>query len=351
MKQHEMVKHYYGQVLQSTADLKTSACCTTTAMPAHVKAVLEQIHEEVQARYYGCGLVVPEALEGLRVLDLGCGSGRDTFLLSKLVGRQGFVVGIDMTPEQINFARRHVAYHTSQFGYDRPNVDFIDGTVEHLEESGLEAGTFDLVVSNCVINLVPDKRAVLQQVYRLLKAGGELYFSDVYADRRIPQSLTEDPVLYGECLSGALYWNDFVALAKACGFADPRLVADNPVTIHDAGQKDKLGNIRFYSATYRLFKLEGLEPACEDYGQAVIYRGTLRHHPHRFVLDKHHVIETSRVFPVCGNTCRMLKESRFRPHFEFLGDGKTHYGIFSGCGTTLPFDNPDDLTASTTGCC
>ncbi len=199
MKQHEMVKHYYGQVLQSTADLKTNACCTTTAMPTHVKAVLEQIHEEVQARYYGCGLVVSEGLEGLRVLDLGCGSGRDTFLLSKLVGRQGFVVGIDMTPEQINFARRHVAYHTSRFGYDRPNVDFIDGTVEHLEESGLEAGTFDLVVSNCVINLVPDKRAVLQQVYRLLKAGGEFYFSDVYADRRIPPSLTEDPVLYGEC--------------------------------------------------------------------------------------------------------------------------------------------------------
>jgi SAM-dependent methyltransferase len=351
MKQHELVKHYYGQVLQSTADLKTNACCTATAMPAHVKAVLELIHEEVQARYYGCGLVVPEALEGLRVLDLGCGSGRDTFLLSKLVGKQGFVVGIDMTPEQINLARRHVAYHTRQFGYDRPNVDFLDGTIERLEEAGLEPETFDLVVSNCVINLVPDKRAVLEQVYRLLKTGGEFYFSDVYADRRIPPSLTADPVLYGECLSGALYWNDFVTLAKACGFTDPRLVADTPVTLHDAAHADQLGNIRFYSATYRLFKLEGLEPACEDYGQAVIYRGTLRDHPHRFVLDKHHVIETGRVFPVCGNTCRMLKESRFRPYFDFLGDGRNHYGIFGGCGTALPFGEADDPEAATSGCC
>lgn len=351
MTEHDLVKHYYGAVLQGTADLKTNACCTAAAMPEHVKVVLAQIHEEVQERYYGCGLVVPEALEGLRVLDLGCGSGRDTFLLSKLVGSEGLVVGIDMTPEQLDFARRHVGYHTRQFGYDRPNVDFVEGTIECLEKTGLESGSFDLIVSNCVINLVPDKRAVMDQVYRLLKTGGEFYFSDVYADRRIPSSLVADPVLYGECLSGALYWNDFQTLAKACGFADPRLVADNPIVIHEAEQKDKLGNIRFYSATYRLFKLEGLEPSCEDYGQAVIYRGTLPHHPHRFVLDKHHDIETDRVFPVCGNTWRMLQETRFRPHFEFLGDGRTHYGVFSGCGTVLPFDTGEAPKASASGCC
>ncbi|MBA1330760.1 methyltransferase type 11, partial [Candidatus Endoriftia persephone str. Guaymas] len=186
------------------------------------------------------------------------------------------------------------------------------GHIEQLDMLGLEDESFDIIVSNCVINLSPDKEAVLREAYRLLKPGGELYFSDVYADRRVPQVLLEDPVLYGECLSGALYWNDFQNLAKKVGFADPRLVEDRPITIDNADIEQKIGHIGFWSATYRLFKLEGLEPACEDYGQAVVYKGGIEGSEESFLLDGHHLIQKSKMFLVCGNTYRMLNETRFR---------------------------------------
>jgi SAM-dependent methyltransferase len=125
-----------------------------------------------------------------------------------------------------------------------------------------------------VINLCPDKEAVLQSCHRLLKPGGELYFSDVYSSRRVPEELRKDEVLWGECLSGALYWNDIQNLAKTCGFKESRLVEDAPVTIENkkVQQKMRHKNLEFYSATYRLFQLDCLEPHCEDYGQAVIIR-------------------------------------------------------------------------------
>ncbi|HCQ35347.1 MAG TPA: methyltransferase type 11, partial [Alcanivorax sp.] len=119
-------------------------------------------------------------------------------------------------------------------------------------------------------------------------------------------------------------------------FGDPRLVESRRLTIENPAIEAKLGNIRFYSATYRLFNIDALEPACEDYGQAVIYKGTVDHHPHSFVLDDHHVIETGKVFPVCGNTWLMLAESRFADHFEFIGNFDSHFGIFEGCGLNVP---------------
>ncbi len=347
----ESVRFYYGKVLSTSADLKTDACCTAEAMPPHLQKLLEKIHPEVQSKYYGCGLVIPEALEGCRVLDLGSGSGRDAFLIAALVGAEGSVTGVDMTPEQLEVARRHEAWHAERFGYREPNTRFLEGRLEHLDELPLEAGGFDVVVSNCVINLVEDKPAVLRHVHRLLAPGGEFYFSDVYADRRLPEAVRRDPVLYGECLGGALYWNDFLTLAKAAGFADPRLVSDRPLTIGDAEQAAKVGNARFFSATWRLMKIDGLEPACEDYGQAVRYRGTIDHHPDRFVLDKHHVIETGRIFPVCGNSWRMLKESRFASHFDFFDGDGTHFGIFPGCGTGIPFDGEESGEGGDGGCC
>jgi arsenite methyltransferase len=341
------VQEYYGTTLSSSADLRTDACCDASSVPEALRPLLARIHPEVLSRYYGCGLVVPPLLEGLRVLDLGCGSGRDVYLLAQLVGPNGAVVGVDMTPEQLGVARRHQQHHADQFGFS--NVDFLEGRIEQLEHLPLAHGSFDLVISNCVVNLSTDKLAVLNGVRRLLKSGGEFFFADVYADRRVPEALRHDPVLYGECLSGALYWNDFLRLARQAGFADPRLVNDRPLEITDAELTARTGAIRFFSATYRLFHLPELEDACEDHGQAVIYRGTIAEHPNALPFDKHHWIEAGKVFPVCGNTFRMLAESRLAPHFRFIGDFNRHYGLFEGCGTAIPFTKTGlEATMSTT---
>jgi len=347
----ELVQAYYGKELQGTADLRTSACCDADAVPDWLKPLLARVHPEVSSRYYGCGLVCPPLLEGCRVLDLGCGSGRDLFLLAQLVGASGAVVGVDMTPEQLEVARRHQGFHAEQFGFD--NVRVLEGHIEQLEALDLEPASFDVIVSNCVLNLSTDKPAVLRGVQRLLKPGGEFYFSDVYADRRLPEPLRSHPVLYGECLGGALYWNDFLRLARAAGFADPRLVSDRPLEVTDPELAALLGEARFFSATYRLFQIPELEDACEDHGQAVIYRGTIPGSPSRFDFDKHHSLEAGRVFPVCGNTWRMLQQSRLAPHFSFVGNFDHHFGLFEGCGSSIPFDGgaATATSASVEGSC
>lgn len=345
---HDIVQDYYGRQLHHSDDLKTTACCDISQMPAWLKPLLARIHPEVLSRYYGCGLVCPPLLEGCRILDLGCGSGRDVYALAQLVGATGSVLGVDMTEEQLAVARKHQTFHEQQFGY--ANVHFMHGYIERLSELGLAANSFDVIVSNCVVNLSPDKDSVLQGVFNLLKPGGEFYFSDVYADRRVPNAVRNDPVLYGECLGGALYWNDFLRLAQRHGFADPRLISDRPLSITDPALATRIGNLQFFSADYRLFKLDALESACEDYGQAVIYRGTIPTHPDYFDLDAHHHIETGRVFPVCGNTWHMLKGTRFSAHFDFIGDFSRHYGLFAGCGSVMPFgQNASDHTQQ--NCC
>lgn len=346
------MKAYYGKVLQTSADLQTNACCTGEEMPQEIRSVLSELAPEVVNRYYGCGLVVPSELEGLRVLDLGCGAGRDVYLLSRLVGEQGEVIGVDMTREQLDVAEKYREEHAQRFGYAKSNVSFVEGQLEQLGELGLTESSFDLIVSNCVINLCRDKAGALSDAHALLKPGGEMYFSDVYADRRVPADVGQDPVLYSECLGGALYWNDLISLARRSGFNDPRLVSDSPITIDNERLAALVGDIRFYSATYRLFRLDGLEDACEDYGQAVIYRGTVPGQSTALLLDKHHRFEKGRVAPVCGNTWRMLKETRFEPHFDFIGDMSTHFGIFDGCGTAIPFDDATgELPETGGGCC
>lgn len=347
------VRSYYGETLQSTADLRTDACTTAAAPSPHVKTALAAVHDEVMSRYYGCGLAIPSALRGLRVLDLGCGAGRDVFALAKLVGPEGEVVGVDMTKAQLDVARRHEDWHAEQFGYETPNTRFVEGELEHLGRLDLEPGSFDLIISNCVINLCEDKPAVFRAAHRLLKPGGELYFSDVYADRRIPEALVADPVLYGECLSGALYWTDFHRLTAAAGFADARVVDHRRLGILDAELAAKVEPIRFASITTRLFKLEGLESACEDYGQAVVYRGGIEGMERVFVLDAEHAIEAGRVFPVCGNTLAMLRETRFAPYFEVVGSGDTHLGLFPGCEAPDVFAEAGDAAGGTgaSGCC
>lgn len=349
MNIQQNVKDYYGKELSSSQDLKTDACCTIDDLPDYLKPLLANVHPDVRARYYGCGLIAPLALQGCRVLDLGSGAGQDAYALAQLAGARGSVVGVDMTPEQLAVARGHQDWHAEKFGY--ANVEFLEGDIERLETLDLEPASFDVIISNCVINLVEDKEAVFRAARNLLKPGGEFYFADIYADRRLPEALRHDPVAQGECLGGALYWNDFLNSAKRAGFSDPRLVTDRPIAINNAALRNRLAPAQFYSATYRLFNIDGLEPACEDYGQAVVYKGGVDESEKAFLLDGHHFIEKGRVFPVCGNTYRMLNESRFAEYFEFIGDWSTHYGIFPGCGTAAPFGEAAPEAKTSGACC
>ena len=336
-QKHTEVQQYYSESLTSTEDLQTNACCTMSPPPKHIRDTISMIHDEVLDKYYGCGLTIPYQLEGLKILDLGSGSGRDCFIASKLVGQDGEVVGIDMTDEQLSVAKKYIDYHTEKFGYKYANTKFIKGNIEELDALDLEEGSFDLIISNCVINLAEDKLKVLKDAYRLLKPGGEMYFSDVYSDRRISKELQADPVLWGECLSGALYWNDFLNVAKKAGFIDPRNVESKPIDVGNDELSEKLGLINFFSVTYRLFKLDTLESDCEDYGQAVVYNGTIHGLKEAYTLDDHHVFPKGKMITVCGNTYMMLNATRFKKHFNFYGNFETHYGIFEGCGGKMPF--------------
>jgi ubiquinone/menaquinone biosynthesis C-methylase UbiE len=340
----EAVRNYYGRVLKSTQDLQTSACCTAEKLPAHLLEVEKLIHEEVKEKFYGCGSPLPLALDGATALDLGCGSGRDTFLLSRLVGERGQVIGVDMTPEQLSVAERHLEYHRQQFGYSRSNVRLVSGFIEDL--NSIQSSTVDLVVSNCVVNLSPDKRRVFKEILRVLKPGGELYFSDVFSGRRVPQPLKEDPVLLGECLGGALYIEDFRRVLREVGCFDYRVVSKRRLSLDNPDIERKAGMIDFYSMTVRAFKLE-LEDICEDYGQVATYLGTIPESPHSFTLDDRHLFKTRRPTPVCGNTAAMVTDTRYAKHFKVLGDKSTHFGPFD-CGPTV---SPQAFADGVSGAC
>lgn len=325
------VRDYYGKTLQSSADLKTSACCSAGAMPAHLREVLAKLHPEVKDRFYGCGSPIPSALDGVTVLDLGCGSGRDAYLLSALVGERGRVIGVDMTAQQLEVAERRRAFHANAFGHARSNVDFRLGDLSDLAALGIADDSIDAAVSNCVLNLVPDKPRAFAEILRVLKPGGELYFSDVFADRRLSRALLADPVLLGECLAGALYVEDFRRVLTRLGVADARVCARSLISLTDPTIERKIGFAHFQSITWRVFKLP-LEDRCEDYGQVAIYLGTLAESPHRFVLDDHHLFEAHKPVRVCGNTADMLATTRYAPHFRVEGDKSRHFGLFD-CGT------------------
>ena len=329
----ESVKDYYGKQLRSKDDLASGACCCTDSPPAEIRNVLPLIADEILNKFYGCGSPLPPLLEGMTVLDLGCGTGRDVYIASKLVGESGFVIGVDMTAEQIEIAKKYQDEQRERFGFKLSNVKILQGYIEDLKSLGIEDNSVDVVISNCVINLSPAKEQVFKEIYRVLKPGGELFFADVFSDRRIPVLLANDPVLHGECLAGTLYTEDFRRIMAANGWADFRYtniryldLADNEVI------EEKLGFATFSSRTVRAFKLADLEDICEDYGQVAYYDGSITGHPHFFDLDSHHRFFTDKPMLVCGNTASMLLNTRYSKAFKVIGDRSVHYGVFGGCG-------------------
>ena len=335
--QLDAVQDYYSKVLQTKSDLKTTACCSAESMPEHLKLFASQIHPEVLSKFYGCGVPIPPALEGCKVLDLGCGTGRDCFLLSKLVGPHGAVIGIDMTESQLATARNYI---------NETNIRFVHGYIEDLKSADIGDNTIDTVVSNCVINLSPAKERVFSEIFRVLKPGGELYFSDVFCDRRLSEDMRNDQVLLGECLGGAMYIEDFRRLMNKSGCADYRTINSIPITITNSEVKAKIGAANFFSLTIRAFKLN-LEDKCEDYGEVAYYRGGIPESPNSFLLDDHHFFEKNKPMLVCSNTSDMVLKTRYQPYFEVIGKRDQHFGLFD-CVSPAP-----QTSSATTGgsCC
>lgn len=350
--EHKDVKEYYGEVLKSNRDLKTNACCTSDALSDEVKRALSEIHPEIINRFYGCGSPIPPLLNGLTVLDLGCGTGRDSFVLSKLVGESGRVLGVDMTEAQIDVAKKYLEHQMSTFGYPSPNIEFKLGNIENLAALKISDNTIDVIVSNCVINLSPDKEKVFREIFRVLKPGGELFFSDIFADRRIDPELAKNSVLRGECLGGALYIQDFRRLLVKLGFNDYRVVSSRDISIGNKELEKKIGNVHFSSLTIRAFKLD-LEDRCEDYGQVAYYLGTIPDSPHSFLLDNHHLFNANQPLLVCGNTASMLQNTRFKHHFKVIGEKSQHFGLFDCGESRLVSSSRQDVTAkrSDSACC
>ncbi|MCJ8324005.1 MAG: methyltransferase domain-containing protein [Rhizobiales bacterium] len=322
---HEDVKQYYGETLTTKDDLLTSACCPTDAMPAYLQPLVANIHDEILSKFYGCGSPIPPKLDGLTVLDLGSGSGQDCYVLSQLVGQNGQVIGVDMTEQQLDVARKYIDYHTKKFGYSSPNVKFVKHFIEDL--SSIDDASIDLVVSNCVINLAPEKDQVFAEIYRILKPGGELYFADVFADRRLSAELKADPVIVGECLGGALYTEDYRRQMAALGFHMSYTVSDSVLTVEDEALKPKLAHINFSSQTVRAFKIDA-EDREENYGHKARYDGSIAEFEDRFTLDVNNVFAKGEWVAVSGNVANILSQSRYRDGFEVTGDFETHYGGF-----------------------
>lgn len=347
---HAAVSEYYGETLKGTTDLKTSACVVGGELTGDVAKLLRNVHPEVQDRFYGCGSPIAPLLQGVTTLDLGCGTGRDVYVASQLIGPTGTAIGVDMTSELLEIAQRHESWHSRKFGFTKPNTRFVKGTIENLKAAEIEDNSVDVVMSNCVLNLASDKEAVFREIWRVLKPGGELYFSDVFSDRRVPIHLQKDKVLWGECLSGALYRGDFARIMRRVGFTHYWTVTSRRIDIEDPAIKAMLGPITFLSETIRAFKVVPtsassangsasvgasqttvLEDSSEDYGHTATYRGTLAGFPHAFSLGMGQTFITDQATHIDGNTALVLSQSRYARAFK-LSTGKDHRGPFGGAG-------------------
>lgn len=331
----ESVKEYYGKQVQKTDDLEYDAC----SIADYDLKLLEPITEEVKKKRYGCGSPIPEAVSGLTVLDLGCGSGIDVFITAQLVGPAGKVIGVDMTEEQLAVANRNIDPIMKNLGYDKPNVEFIHGAIESLD---LPDASIDSVLSNCVINLSTDKDAVFSELYRVLKPGGEFLIADIVADRRIPEELVNDAKLYSECLTGADYEGDFIRRMATAGFNDVRQVSRR-------NTKDIIEGIHFVSVTFRGFKID-LEEKCEDYGQVAVYEGTLPGSPEAYHLDRGHIFPAGGAVRICKNTADILRQSRFSEYFH-VADEIAHLGLFNCSGSGMVTAGDGDSNSVSSDCC
>lgn len=298
-----------GEITQKVSDRYARAasagepmCCPSSYDMAELKSF---IPDEVLKISYGCG--TPAGLKtvspGETVLDIGSGGGIDCFEASRLVGPTGRVIGIDMTDTMLEIARKNAVVVATNLGYPASNVEFRKGLADAMP---VEDGTIDLIISNCVINLAPDKRKVFREMFRVAKPGGRFTISDIVSDQPVPQYLVHDADKWGDCLSGALTLTDYMAGMTEAGFLGIHLVTFSPWQIIDG--------IHFFSVTLTGYKLESAQAT------STVRYATLRGPFSRVVDERGTVYQRGIPQPIGSETVALLKLSPLAPHFVLSAD-------------------------------
>ncbi len=214
---HEVVRQHYAERIKSNTSCcgpqnSGSSCCSTDSS-LYPADLLSTLPEGESAISYGCGdpITLASLQPGQTVLDLGSGAGLDCFFAAKKVGETGHVIGVDMTPEMIERARSSAKRLNIQ------NVEFRQG---YLEELPVEGNTVDVIISNCVINLSPEKSKVFAEAFRVLKPGGKLAVSDIVTDGPLPDAIKKSLSAWAGCVAGAVEADEYIGMMKSMGFTD-----------------------------------------------------------------------------------------------------------------------------------
>jgi SAM-dependent methyltransferase len=229
----QVIKEKYGEIAKQTKEDNAGSCCGATSCCSVVDySVFSESYEKLEGYNpdadlgLGCGLPTEYAgiQPGNSVLDLGSGAGNDCFVARALVGETGYVAGIDFTEAMIEKARENAR----ALGYT--NVDFIQGDIENIP---VRFGVVDVVISNCVLNLVPDKVKAFSEIFRVLKQGGHFCISDVVLQGELPTGLKEDATMYAGCVSGALPREEYLSIIKEAGFMNVEVKKEKKINLPD----------------------------------------------------------------------------------------------------------------------
>ena len=311
------VREFYGEAAEQP---QAELCCPVQPDAAE----LEHIPKEVVERFYGCGSPVTAAslVAGESMVDLGSGAGIDCFIAAKRVGAGGRVYGIDMTDQMLGVARECQPKVAAALGYDA--VEFRKG---YLEEIPVEDASADVVTSNCVINLSPDKPRVFREIWRVLKDHGRLVVADIVSDREVPPRMRADGQLWGECISGALTEEAFLAGLEKAGFYG--------VSVLKKSFWREVEGCAFCSVTVRGYKFEKKQ-GCRFIGQHAVYLG-----PQKAVVDEEgHLFPRGEAVEVCSDTAAKLSHAPYAGSFV-IADGS------NGARNVTAGDDPD----CGPGCC
>lgn len=228
----ELVKQKYSEIALQDKDTNQASCCGSGCCSTEVYNIMSDDYSNLEGYNpdadlgLGCGLPTQFARirPGDTVIDLGSGAGNDCFIARKEVGESGKVIGVDFTPAMIELARANA----DKLGYN--NVEFRQGDIEKMP---IGAGIADVVVSNCVLNLVPNKDGVIKEIFRVLKAGGHFSISDIVLEGNLPEKLRQAAEMYAGCVSGAIQKEAYLGLITANGFENMTIQKEKAIYIPD----------------------------------------------------------------------------------------------------------------------